>query len=61
MNIYKPAELSKLLRVSQQTLINWEKKELLIPCRTITNRKYYTDKHLEQLGIDPATINKEVS
>lgn len=44
--VYTIGEFAKLIGVTPTTLNRWAKSGKLIPCRTITNKKYYTDKHL---------------
>jgi len=48
MNIYTPNEFCKKVGVTYQTLIKWEKKGKLTADRNADNRRYYTDRHLEQ-------------
>lgn len=52
---YKTSEFAKLVGVSTKTLERWEKNGKLVPNRTDTNRRIYTDFHhqkaLEILGI----------
>lgn len=45
---YKPKEFCALVGVCYKTLRNWEKSGVLVPYRTITNRRYYTDEHLKK-------------
>jgi DNA-binding transcriptional MerR regulator len=44
----KPAEASKILGVSYETLKNWDNKGILESMRTPTNRRYYTRQQLNK-------------
>lgn len=43
---YKVSEFAKLVGVSVSTLRRWDRSGVLKAARTITNRLYYTDRHL---------------
>jgi|YelNatPaOPRAMG01_1025707.scaffolds.fasta_scaffold12800_3 MerR family transcriptional regulator/heat shock protein HspR len=43
--LYSINEISNLLNVHQQTLRNWERKNLIIPLR-VSCRRVYTQEHL---------------
>lgn len=43
---YTAQEFANLIGVSIATLNRWSNKGTLIPYKTITNRRYYTDDHL---------------
>ena len=42
-------EAAEFLGVSRDTLRRWEKKGKIQPVRSPTNRRYYTEKHLEEV------------
>jgi predicted site-specific integrase-resolvase len=47
MNILKPHEVSKILRVTVKTLQNWDKTKKLVAFRNKeTNRRYYTEQQI---------------
>lgn len=46
---YKPNEFAKIANVAVTTLQRWDREGTLKAERTLTNRRYYTDKHIEQL------------
>lgn len=41
---------AKMLNVRVETLRNWEKKGIIVAYRTPTNRRYYTEEHIEKLN-----------
>jgi len=45
---YKPKEFAKILNVSVKTLQRWDKAGILKAYRTLTDRRYYTEDHLEK-------------
>lgn len=47
--MYKPSEFARIANVAVTTLQRWDREDKLKACRTFTNRRYYTDKHIEQL------------
>ena len=47
MNNYKPKDFSEMLGVSVKTLQRWDREGKLKAFRTPTDRRYYTDEHLE--------------
>lgn len=48
METYTIGQMAKKLKKSQKTLRQWDKKGILIACRTPTNRRYYThDQYLQ--------------
>jgi putative resolvase len=52
MNTYNVSEFSKIVGVSVNTLQRWDRDKRLVPNRTPTNRRVYTDEHLAQaLGV----------
>lgn len=40
--ILKPKDVKRILKVTEQTLVNWDKNGTLIANRTVTNKRYYT-------------------
>ena len=42
-------EAAEFMGVSRDTLRRWEKKGKIQPVRSPTNRRYYTQKHLEEV------------
>lgn len=48
MNTYDVAEFARLTGVSVKTLQRWDRQGKLRPLRTPTNRRLYTDEHLQQ-------------
>ncbi|HPD18305.1 MAG: MerR family transcriptional regulator [Candidatus Goldbacteria bacterium] len=44
--LYSIKEISSLLNVHEQTLRNWERKNLVVPLR-VGLRRIYTDEHLK--------------
>lgn len=62
MNILKPYEVSKILRVTVKTLQNWDKEKRLVAFRTKnTNRRYYTEEQINSfLGKESNKNNKTV-
>ncbi len=62
MNTYNVTEFSNLIGVSVKTLQRWDRDKRLIPFRTPTNRRMYTDKHLTQFvgEIKPRTIRSTI-
>lgn len=51
MKQYTTGQFGKLIGKHKSTLIYWEKKGYLVPHRTPSNRRYYTDEHLKQIGM----------
>jgi DNA-binding transcriptional MerR regulator len=47
MNTYKPNEFAEILGVSVKTLQRWDKDGKLKAFRNPSDRRYYTDEHLE--------------
>lgn len=48
MNTYNISEFSKLTGVAVKTLQRWDREGRLVPLRSPTNRRVYTDDHLAQ-------------
>ena len=48
MEIYKPNEFAKKIGVTVLTLQRWDNSGVLKANRTPTNRRYYTDEHLQK-------------
>ncbi len=48
MSTFNVSEFAKLLSVSVRTLQRWDVQGKLVPSRTPTNRRLYTDEHLAQ-------------
>jgi len=46
MRIFKPKEFAAITGVTVKTLQNWDKNGKLKADRTPTNRRYYTDEHI---------------
>lgn len=44
--MYTIGQFAKLINVTTQTLRNWDKKKILVPIKTKTNQRRYTDQHL---------------
>jgi len=40
--IYTPSQFANMINVTVKTLQRWDRKNILIAHRTITNRRYYT-------------------
>ena len=49
MNTYPIAQFAKRVGVSVKTLQRWDREGRLVPTRTPTNRRVYTDEHLYQV------------
>jgi DNA-binding transcriptional MerR regulator len=47
MKIYKPNEFGKLIGVCVKTLQRWDNAGKFKAFRTPSNKRFYTDKHLE--------------
>jgi len=60
MNIYKPYEFSEMLGVSVKTLQRWDNEEKLIAFRNPSNRRYYTDEHLDKFNEGRCSIVKSI-
>jgi len=57
MNTYSVSEFSKIVGVSVKTLQRWDREKKLIPLRSLSNRRVYTEEHLSKaVGI---TISKK--
>lgn len=48
MRTYTVTEFSKIIGISVSTLQRWDRQKRVIPGRTPTNRRIYTDEHLRQ-------------
>lgn len=46
---YTQKQFANLIGVTPRTLLNWSKKGVLVPYRTIGGKIYYTDEHVELL------------
>lgn len=46
---YTVGEFARIAGMAVVTLQKWDRDGKLKACRTITNRRYYTDEHIEQL------------
>ena len=52
MSTYTVSEFAKMIGVSVKTLQRWDREGTLVPSRTPTNRRVYTDEHFaEATGI----------
>jgi predicted site-specific integrase-resolvase len=49
MSAYNVSEFAKLVGVSVKTLQRWDREGRLVPYRTPTNRRVYTDEHLAEI------------
>ncbi|MCC7246707.1 MAG: MerR family transcriptional regulator [Saprospiraceae bacterium] len=59
MAIYAIRDLEKLTGIKAHTIRIWEQRyHLVIPSRTATNIRYYTDEHLRQL-LNVAVLNRK--
>lgn len=47
-SIYKIGEFANLVNLSVSTLQRWDRNKILVAFRTPSNRRYYTDSHLEK-------------
>ena len=57
MNTCSVSEFSKIVGVSVKTLQRWDREKKLIPLRSLSNRRVYTEEHLSKaVGI---TISKK--
>lgn len=60
MNTYNIADFSRVVGVSVKTLQRWDREGILIPSRTPTNRRVYTDEHVAQAtGLVRKTIDRK--
>ncbi len=48
MKTYKLGEMARILNISTKTLQRLDNNGILQAHRTITNRRYYTDKDIEK-------------
>jgi len=46
---YKIGQVAKLLSVSIETLRSWDKKGIVVPKRTPTGHRYYTQEQVDEL------------
>jgi len=46
MNTYLISEFSKIVGVSVKTLQRWDREKKLVPSRSLSNRRVYTEEHL---------------
>jgi len=61
MSNYKPKEFAKMIGISVRTLQRWDREGKLIAFRTPTNRRYYTDEHLQQFNKGRKEICSELT
>jgi Predicted site-specific integrase-resolvase len=47
MNNYKPQEFAEMIGISVKTLQRWDREGKLKAYRTPSDRRYYTDEHLQ--------------
>lgn len=47
--MYTISKFAKMIGVTVKTLQRWDREQKLVACRTSTNRRYYTDDHLQQV------------
>lgn len=51
--VYTAREFADILNVSLMTLYRWEQSGKLVPYRNMSNKRYYTKKHIDiYLGRD---------
>ena len=50
MNTYSVTQFAQRVGVSVKTLQRWDREGRLVPTRTPTNRRVYTDEHLYQIA-----------
>ena len=48
MDYYTITEAAQILGVSVKTLKRWDRNEILVAQRTVTNRRLYTDKQIKE-------------
>ncbi len=60
MNIYTIKQFAEIIEKTPKTLRNWDGKGILVPNRTPTGHRFYTDEHLKQLGMYDLFVTKEV-
>lgn len=57
--IYTPSQFANMINVTVKTLQRWDRKNILIAHRTITNRRYYTHtQYYEYMGIEIKIIKR---
>ena len=49
MKNYTPAQFAKLINVSVKTLQRWDNAGILNANRMPTNRRFYTNEHLDKI------------
>ena len=54
-------DAAKYIGVSRDTLRRWEKKGKILPKRSPTNRRYYTQEQLDTLLSKPKTVGQTKS
>lgn len=60
MSTYNISEFSKLTGVAVKTLQRWDREGRLVPSRTPTNRRLYTDDHLAQaIGVSRPKLERK--
>ena len=45
-DILKPKDVKRILKVTEQTLVNWDKRGILVSGRTPTNKRFYTREQI---------------
>ena len=58
--MYTASKFAQLVGVTVKTLQRWDREGRLKALRTSTNRRYYTDKHLNEVLARPETPKKTV-
>jgi len=58
--MYTAAKFAKLVGVTVKTLQRWDRTGRLTALRTETNRRYYTDEHLQSTLKTPTAVGKVV-
>lgn len=61
MTMYKIGEFAKMTNISKSTLQSWDRTGKLKAARTLTNRRFYTEEHLQQIRGDFFLIIEELT
>ena len=60
MNTYTISQFSEMTGFAVKTLQKWDRDKRLVPTRTPTNRRVYTDEHLRLLRGFPKESNRKI-